>query len=331
MLTYNDVGGAVVRQSDLASWARCQLQKKYTDEARDNAANPQPKALSATVFGTVVHYALLVLEKAHQDKRDDALDTAIATFEHFWDPRNIDAVATPVTHWLPRQTYGGLRERGRNTLRGYYQLLEKDDGKLLALEYQFEVPIEADGRQHTLTGTLDRLAVRKWYGTPYLAIEDFKTGKQPTYLRYNMQGTAYAYATTRPEFWSSNKYPSFDETTVKGIEKHFAKHRYQLHEGTQSTWWNGPATTEMEGLAGRRFRWVNMQDLRFADGGWRTDVDYERLRITIDAYVRANEAGIYSPTLTGEICRYCDFQHSCTDVGLPSHNDGEPRRRWGTK
>lgn len=201
MLRYNEHGGVIVRQSDLASWARCNLQKKYQDEARDDPTAPQPQALSATVFGTVVHYCLLVLEKQFHAKKDNALDLATATFEHYWDPKNIDGIAEQVQQWLPRQTYGGLRDRGRTMLKSYYEVLQKDDGKLLALEYQFAVPVEVGGRQHTLTGTLDRLTVRKWYGTPYLAIEDFKTGKQPTYLRYNMQGTVYAYATTQPEFW----------------------------------------------------------------------------------------------------------------------------------
>jgi hypothetical protein len=188
-----------------------------------------------------------------------------------------------------------------------------------------------NGRQHTLTGTIDRLAVRKWYGTPYLAIEDFKTGKQPAYLRQNMQGTAYAYATTQPEFWKSDFFPSFDDQTIDALETHFAKHQYRLHEGTKEWWWSGPTRTHMIELASRRFRWINMQYIKYADGGWRGPADYARLEQAVDAYVKGQEAQIYQPTLSGEICRYCPFQKTCAGVGLAPPGHGEPRRRYVVK
>lgn len=316
----NGHGGYLIRQSDLSSWARCQLQKYYQDRAKVDPNAPQPKTLSATEYGTVVHYALMILEQRHHDGRDDALEVAIATFEHYWHPDHIAQVATPVDEWLPRQTYGGLRERGRRVIRDYFELLKRSDTKLLALEYQFAVPLVVDGTTHTLTGTVDRLAIDKHHTKPYLSIEDFKTGKQPTYLRYNVQGSAYAYATTQPEFWTGwdasgmRELATFDHDTLAAIERYFASYDYSLHEGQLSD-----ATP-----AARRFRWVNMQEVKFADGGWRTDRDYARLVLAIDAYVRACEAGIYSPTNTGEVCVYCPFRATCGGIGLAPEKAGAP-------
>lgn len=327
----NEHGGFIIRQSDLASWARCNLQKKYQDEANADPTKPQGKELSATVFGTVVHYALMVMEKLVHAKKDNALDVAIATFDHYWDPRNIGEVAAPVDTWLPRQTYGGMRERGRGMLTQYYDLLVKDDSKLLGLEYQFSVPLEANGRLHTLTGTIDRMSIRKFYGTPYLSIEDHKTGKQPNFLRHNMQGTAYSYASLQPEFWSNPQHQCFDKPVLDGIERYLARFGYRLHEGTKTSWWNGPMEKTIETVAARRFRWINLQEIKMKDAGWRGPIDYERLRLAVDQYVQANEAGIYSPNLAGEVCVHCPFQHFCGGTGIPAKDHGEPARRYSTK
>lgn len=321
----NGHGGYLIRQSDLASWARCPLQKYYTDRACADMDAPQPKTLSATEYGTVVHYALMNLEQLHYQGRDDALQVAIATFEHYWHPDNISAVATPVQEWLPRQTYGGLRERGRRVITDYYNLLRRDDSRLLALEYQFAVPLFVDDRLHTLTGTVDRLSIKKHYSKPYLSIDDFKTGKQPTYLRHNVQGHAYAYATTCHEFWLGweqvrqdpsgvGELATFDEDTLVALERFFESYDYRVLADDD----NGLT------LASRRFRWINMQEVKFADGGWRTERDYARLVLAIDAYVRACEAGIYSPTNTGEVCIYCPFRGVCGGIGLPHEKAGAP-------
>lgn len=326
-LRYNEHGGVIVRQSDLSSWARCQLQKKYRDE------DATPRQLSATVYGTVVHYALLTLEKLHHAGSEHALDTAISTFEHYWHPENVGLIndGRGVDTWLPRQTYGGLRERGRMAIRSYYEALVKDESKLLALEYQFSVPLPINDRLHTLTGTIDRLCVRKYYGTPYLSVDDFKTGKQPTYLRHNMQGTAYSYASTQPQFWVSDLYPSFDQEVLDGIEKAFAKMGLRLHEGTRTDWWTGAAKTTVTQLASRRFRWINLQEIKFVDGGWRGPLDYERLKVAVEAYIASVEAGIYSPALAGEVCMYCEYQKICGGVGIPEPSHGVPTKRYAPK
>lgn len=318
-LRYNAHGGAIIRQSDLGSWARCQLQKYYYDRAREDATAPQPRSLSATVYGTVVHYALMMLERLVHEGNPDALKIAIATFERYWHPDHLsDLNGEHIDEWLPRQTYGGLRDRGRVAIKDYYALLLKDDGKLLALEYQFAVPIEVGDRTHTLTGTIDRLAVKKYYSKPYLAIEDFKTGKQPTYLRYNMQGSAYAYATTRPEFWEGwrtsgmGELATFDTDTIGALQRMFTSYGYDLYpDGEQK-------------MASRRFRWINIQEIKFADGGWRNERDFARLKLAIDGYVRACEAGVYSVNNIGEVCVHCPFKAVCGGIGLPMEKAGAP-------
>lgn len=319
----NPHGGVILRQSDLGAWARCQLQKYYIDRARLDPEAPQPEQLSATVYGSVIHYALLIMEQLHHEGRSDAADVAVKTFEHYWHPDNVEQLPGigQVTEWLPRQTFGGLRERGRRVLREYYQILCKDQGKLLALEYQFSVPIRVNGRTHTLTGTVDRLPLRFSYGKPYISVEDFKTGRQLTSLRYNQQGSAYCYATTRQEFWlgwpesGTDAFPTFDPGTVADLEKLFEAHKFRMHHRHQVDY---PES-------GRRFRWLNMHDLKNVDGGIRNERDYARLRIAIDAYVRANEAGIYSPTNTGEVCLHCAFKSVCGGVALPDLDAGSLR------
>lgn len=331
MIRRNEHGGLIIRQSDLSSWSRCNLQKHYNDTAKHDPTAPQPKRLSATQFGTVVHYALLTMEKLHHAGKAEALDIGLSTFEHYWDPQNITSITEPVDVWIARQTYGGLRDRGRTMLRSYYEMLQKDDGKLLALEYEFAVPFHSNGRTHTITGTVDRLAVRKYYGTPYIAIEDFKTGRQPYYLRQNIQGTTYSYASLQPEFWQSDIYPSFDPETMKGMEHYFAKMGYRLHSGTPEVWWSGPAQKTITELASRRFRWINMQEIKYADGGWRGPHDYARLQVVIDEYVKAQEADVHVPVLDGVVCQYCPYQRSCCGVGLAERDHGMPEKRYKTK
>jgi hypothetical protein len=306
-LTPNDRGGYLVSASGLSSWSRCQLQRFYEMRARHDPDAPQSRNLSATVYGSVAHYALMNLEQMHHEGRDDALRVALATFEHYWLPENTHSLlGYGVEEWLPRQTWAGLKERGKRLLRDYYDVLRKDDGRLLALEYEFKVPIVIDGREHTVQGAIDRMALRKYYNKPYLSLEDFKTGKQPPYLRHNMQGTVYAWVTTQRAFWDQ-----FPAETVDALERSFRSYGYDLFPGAGKD-------------ASRRFRWINLQEIKFADGGWRTERDYARMELAIDAYVRGWEAGVFSVNTVGEVCRHCDFRRICGGVGLPEDKAGAP-------
>jgi hypothetical protein len=250
---------------------------------------------------------------------EDAIALAVRTFEHYWN--HPDELGLRITDWLPRQTFGGLRERGRIALRTLLELLAKDDHYLLGLEYQFAVPYQLNGRLHTITGTIDRLAIKRQSSKPYLSIDDLKFGKQPTYLRYNMQGTVYAYCSTLPEFWlgwdeSGMDLPAFDQRTVDRLDKSFAAWGYRLHETAPHG--------EGHPLASRRFRWINGHDVKIADGGWRNARDYARMRLAVQAYIDACEAGIYAVNQIGEVCRFCSFRKTCGGVGLPDDEAGAP-------
>lgn len=326
----NGIGGYIVSISQLGSWARCNLQKHYQDVAAVDPSAPQPETLSATEYGKVAHYALMMLEKLRHEGDPEALTKAIATFEHYWHPSNLPAIAEPITQWLPRQTYGGLRDRGREVITAYARLLEKDDSKLLGLEYRFSVPLQVGDVTHTLSGIIDRLSIRKHYTKPYLSVDDFKTGKQKTYLRHDMQGTAYSYATTLPEFWlgwehAHREVPTFDDETYIALCNSFGSYGYRLvnHPQDRARYAEVGLDT-LPPLASRRFQWINMQEVKIANGGWRIERDYARLRLAVDGYVRQNLAGAYSLTLTGEICEWCAFKKTCGGIGLPDEKDGAP-------
>lgn len=319
----NGLGGYVIRQSDLSSWSRCNLQKFYYDRANADPEAPQPSSLSATVYGTVVHLALMIGEQAIHEGQDydDAVALAIRTFEHYWEPNHLVELGERITDWLPRQTYGGLRERGRIAIKDYFRLRKTDEAWLLGLEYQFAVPVRIGDVTHTLSGTIDRLSIRKAARKPYLSVDDYKTGKQPIALRHNMQGSAYAYATTKDEFWfgwkdsGMGELATFSVPVIVEIETMLRSWGYRLTEGSDD---------QHLPMASRRFRWINLQDIKYADGGWRNERDYARLHLAIDAYVRACEAGIYSVSQSGDVCTYCPFRKDCAGVGLPDIEAGAP-------
>lgn len=327
----NGLGGYIVSVSQLGAWARCNLQKHYYDVANADPNAPQPENLSATEYGKVVHYALMILEKLRHEGDPDALPKALATFEHYWHPANLPLIASPITQWLPRQTFGGLRDRGREVITAYAKLLERDESKLLGLEYRFSIPLQVGDVTHTLSGVIDRLCIRKHYTKPYVSLDDFKTGKQKTYLRWDMQGTAYAYATTTPEFWAGWEHAHrddlqpFEHDTIAAIQDYFGSYGYRLVVMPDDTWrYSRLGLDEVPPLAARRFNWINMQEVKFANGGWRNDRDYARLALAVDGYIRQNEAGAYGLTLTGEVCEFCAFNKTCGGTGLPDIEDGRP-------
>jgi LAGLIDADG-like domain/PD-(D/E)XK nuclease superfamily len=190
--------GMVIRQSDLSAWMRCNLQKHYYDTAKVDPTAVQPQHLSRTEWGTVLHHVIHVMEELHFHGKPEVLETALSTFEYYWKPDHIDQIAHHVDEWMVRDTYGGMRDRGRVVIEQYYELLKTDTSILLALEFGFAVPIEVEGRVHTLVGTVDRLSLRYKYARPYVSIDDWKSGKKPRHLRYNVQGTAYCLDPTTP-------------------------------------------------------------------------------------------------------------------------------------
>lgn len=291
-----------IRQSDLASYARCPQQKHLKDLAKAGLVK-RPSNLSRTVYGTVMHHAVQIMETLHAQGDPNALEVAKSTFAHYWMPENLPELGQLGGHpelvhgideWLPRDTYGGMRAKGLQAITDYYELLCSDDGLLLALEINFRVPIDLGPYgQHVLTGTADRVAIRKYLRKPYISVEDLKTGRQPTYLRYSLQWTVYCWASLQPEFWAD--FPDADE-------------RWQLYSG-----W------------ARRGRWIDLRENKIKDCGWRAEADYARMFVALQEYVRAVEADIYPLSISGETCLWCDFRDgTCGGVPVPEETDGRP-------
>ncbi len=293
---------AVIHQSDIASWIRCPTSYMYS-----RAGRPQ-KQYSATAYGSVVHYALETFERLrHQPDVSfvDAVKAAVETFEHYWHPLNIDAICEPVQEWLPRQTYGDLRLKGVESIRAYCQLVKFDEAEVLAVEHGFQVPIagtwdEELGEPHVLAGTIDRLATRFHLGHPYIAVDDYKTGKDYRFLRQNLQFTAYCYATTRPEFWVG----------WRGEDGFGEERGTELYQRFQHR--------------ARRGTWINMRTVKLQDAGWRGPKDYERFALAVEQLLASIKADIYPLSLSGETCQYCPYTDICAGVGVPDAKHGAP-------
>lgn len=316
-----------IRQSSLEAFGRCAQQELLYTQADQGLITGVP-SLSATVFGSVIHHALHVMEELHHAGREDACDVAIATFEHYWEPENLTALEPAgITVWLPRQSYGGLRTRARANLRAYYEVLKADDGLLLALEHTFAVPIElvmdpATGvtETHELAGTLDRLAIRMFSRKPYLSIDDFKSGKKPTYLRYKTQWTVYAYASLQPAFWDA-----WTPEMIEPIVAPLHKRKLRLFDGDVCASC-GPAGHDPATFVviPRRGRWIAVKDaFGVHDTGWRLPNDYARLEVALREYVKAWQNDVHPLTMGGDPCLYCPFSMGICGDGTPLAGEKE--------
>lgn len=253
-----------------------------------------------------MHHALQTLERLYAEGHSDPLGVAKSTFAYYWDPEHLPELGSLGGHpelvhgideWLPRQNYGGLRAKGLKALEDYFSLLRTDtDATLLALELNFRLPIDLDELgTHFVTGTADRVALRRYYRKPYVSIEDFKTGKQQTYLRYNVQFTVYCWASLQRDFWKD--FPDADE-------------RWQLY----ANW-------------ARRGRWFDVAHNKPVDAGWRAAADYARMKVALKEYVKANNADSFPLTMKGDVCLYCDFRDgTCGGVAVPDEDAGKPTR-----
>lgn len=255
------------------------------EQHRRQIAGQQGKQLSATAYGSVLHHALHTLER----ERD--LELAVSTFEHYWHPHNIDVICEPVGEWIAKQTYGGLAAKGVEILKRYWDLKQYDDEEVLALEIPFVVPIGNTG--HHLAGTIDRLATRNYYRRPYLCVDDWKTGRKKSYLRHNVQHIAYAYATTRPEFWIGN--PEY-------LTDGFGQAR-------------GTELYERFATAPRRGYWIDCSGHtpKWLDCGVKEDRDYNRFFRAVTNYARMREQEIFPLAIEGEFCEYCPFRDDCPE------------------
>lgn len=197
-----------------------------------------------------------------------------------------------------RHSYSSLLQRGRETIRRYWDLKRYDDEEVLALEIPFIVDIEGTwddelNEPHKLAGTIDRLSLRHYRRQLHVCVDDWKTGKKPRYLKHNIQFSAYSYATTQQEFWTG----WFDDALPDG----FGEERgYAL--------WKRLADAPRHGW------WINvMGGPDWLDAGLREERDYARFKHSVDQYVRARRHQIFPLNIDGEICQFCPFRDTCPE------------------
>lgn len=275
----------IIHQSAIKSWHRC------GEQHRRDLQGDEGQQLSRTAFGSVMHHALHTLERY----RD--LQLAIDTFTRYWHPLHIDEICRPVDIWIGRDSQSGMAQKGVETLKRYWDLKRYDDEEVLALEIPFVVPVEGThdpqtGEPHYLAGTVDRLAIRSYRTRPHVCVDDWKTGKKATYLKHNIQGTGYSYATTRLEFWT-------------GSER-FLTEGFGPERGTELF----DRTQQMP----RKFYWINvLGGPDWTSGGVRSERDYARFRHAVQQYAEAVQHHIFPLNIDGEICQFCPFQDDCPE------------------
>jgi RecB family exonuclease len=220
-----------------------------------------------TVLGTVWHHAVDVYENYDHD-----LVLALKTFNYYWDhPDELDA---PIDFWHRRTTKDGLRKRGQAMLQRYDELRPWAEGRLIGTEIHFEVPLG----EHTIRGYIDKLWMRP--GQHAIEVIDFKTGSYvPEKLKFNVQFTAYCYATERVEFWEN--VPGFED----GYDRFYG-------------WKRGG-------------QWFHARNTKMFNAGWRTDQDYKRLLLQANEMERSIEEEIYPLDYSGETCGWCVHVERC--------------------
>ena len=312
---------AIIRQSDLASFSYCGTRQGYEEAVR--AAGGKPERLSATIYGTVMHFALEAMQRLVQQGREDARDVGIATFLRYWDPAHTHEISEGApTIWANKQTYGGLRNQGQTALIEAYDWMTKGKGgkdTVLATEYTFDVPVVIDGVTHTLHGTIDRLGIRNYAGVWYIAIDDWKSGIKPDHLQHGMQWTVYSYATEDPDFWDAmRQVPGFDE-----LERRLASRGLKLHRG------GDPDLQMME----KRGRWLSVKNGQFreSDAGIRTNQHYARMRLAIQQYLLARLHGVRPVTMDTKKCVYCPFAKTCGGAPIPELQIGVDVEYFGDR
>jgi hypothetical protein len=270
-----------VRQSDLKTFGKCPLMYRY--QKIDQIPRTQSASLT---FGTIIHACVLYMETT-----EDATG-AITRFQDMWaDPEKYDeeleqnGQTLKIDYYVRGTSFKKYASEGERILKAWWHLISWESDHVLAREYPFTVPI---GNGHTFTGTIDKLALRympKVPGRRSVLVSDYKTTrKEPTYdwLNDDLQFTAYAYATTQPEFWA-------------GIP-------------------NGEVLYAELADAPRWGEWVQLMGPKRKDAGERLPHHYNRLTIAVNELARSVEAGIFVPNISGESCRWCEFRDNC---GLP--------------
>lgn len=262
----------VLRQSDLKTWAKCPLQYKF------DKIDALPRVQSGSLtFGSLIHHFVQMLEEGMP------LQEAVAGFTEAWlDPVSFDPQYR-VDYYVRGTDFRSFLAEGPRILTEWAALYAWDADVVLAREYSFDVGI---GDGHVLHGTIDKLALRYRADIDamvLMAIDYKTTRKMPTYdwLADDLQFTAYLYASTRPEFWTS-----LSEAAGEDLHARYAPLR-------------------------RYGEWVQLTGPRRRDADERDAQDFGRLELAADALAASVAMRIFVPNISGESCRWCDYRAVC--------------------
>ena len=258
-----------VRQSTLKQFGKCAKQYEYSQVLQLGG----DQVGSLTVLGTVFHFAVDVYETYNYD-----IELAKRTFIFYWD--HPEVLGEKIDFYHRGSSHNSLRQRGLAMLDRYHELAPWSKGKVLGTEIHFIVPLG----DHELEGTIDKL----WYrpGQRKVEVIDFKTGSfVPEKLRYNIQFTAYCYATERPEFWAN----------VPGWE-----HGYVEFKGWQRQGW-----------------WYHARNNKMFNAGARGVDDYKRLLLAVEEMDKTVKAGVYPLDYSGESCGWCAYADGTCGSEMP--------------
>jgi hypothetical protein len=83
--------------------------------------------------------------------------------------------------------------------------------------------------------------------------------------------------------------------------------------------------------APRRFDWMDFHEVKHVDGGWRGEIDDNRVIRSANAMGDAVEAGIFQLNISGDTCKFCPYAEAiCCGTGLPNDEHGDPLSLVGT-
>lgn len=261
--------------SQLRRWMSCPLQVHF-----DNTIKRPQQQNSKTTFGTCVHDALEMYNKSGD------IEESSRRFLHTWEnPQLFDAVPDV---WARGTTYGSLKTKGIEILDQYHAAHRWEERDIVASEHKFHVPFG----DHSISGVVDLMEVRRSQGGKALIITDYKTSSRtPTYaeLALNIQFTVYQYATLQEEFWVGNgdEYPGL---------------------------FNGASLFEEFKAMPRRGIWHNLWLNKEVYVGERDDNDYLRMYRCMIEVAKAIEAEIFVPNISGDSCGFCPYHDVCQVV-----------------
>lgn len=243
----------------------CPLQAKF--KYLDKLPSRQSAAAS---YGSCVHHALNIYNQTND------LDKALLAFIENWEhPEKLGVVPED---WPKGSSFGGYRQRGIDTLRGYAEHLRWDDRTVLATEHEFLVPFG----EFELYGFIDLVELRG----DELNIVDYKTNRrQPNLqaLQQNIQFTTYTYAAMQPEFWEGTA----ETPPVHNI-----------------------SPPDLEGLRVRAI-WYHLEKNKEIYAGPRGDQDFMRLYRACLEIKKALANDVFVPNISGDSCVWCSYTEPC--------------------